>query len=111
MRPAREGLAPALAAASFAAPRLPIVTNIDARPVTDGAAARDALARQVDGPVRWVESVRWMAAEGGIDRFVEIGPGTVLTGLIRRIVKGVAVVNVEEPDDLEELTGEIEEEA
>jgi [acyl-carrier-protein] S-malonyltransferase len=111
MRPAREGLAPALAAASFAAPRLPIVTNIDARPVTDGAAARDALARQVDGPVRWVESVRWMAAEGGIDRFVEIGPGTVLTGLIRRILKGVAVVNVEEPDDLEELTGEIEEEA
>ncbi len=105
MRPAREGLAPALAETTFGAPRPPVVTNIDARPVTDGEAARDALVRQVDGPVRWVDSVRWMVGEGGIDRFVEIGPGTVLTGLVRRIAKGVAVVNVEEPDDLEVWTG------
>jgi [acyl-carrier-protein] S-malonyltransferase len=111
MRPAREGLAPALAAARFGVPRPPVVTNVEARAVTDGKSAREALERQVDGPVRWVESVRWMAGEGGIDRFVEIGPGTVLTGLIRRIAKGVEVANVEEPDDLDALTGAPTEEA
>ncbi len=106
MAAAREGLTPALAAATFAAPRPPVVTNIDARPVAEGETARDALERQVDGPVRWVDSVRWMVEEGDIDRFVEIGPGTVLSGLIRRIAKGVEVVSVQEPDDLEALSGD-----
>ena len=64
---------------------MPVITNVDAAPVTTGAAARDALARQVDSPVRWVESVERLVAGHGVGRIVEIGPGAVLTGLMRRI--------------------------
>jgi [acyl-carrier-protein] S-malonyltransferase len=105
MRPARQGLEPLLAATAFRDPEVPVVSNIDARPVTRGAAARDALVRQVDGPVRWVDSVRWMAAEGKVEAFVEVGPGTVLAGLIRRIVPGARCVSLAEPRALVELEG------
>lgn len=101
MAPAREGLVPHLESTEFREPTVPVVTNIDARPASSGAAARDALARQVDGPVRWVESVAWMVEEGGVEAFVEIGPGAVLTGLIRRIARGVPVINVGLPSDLD----------
>lgn len=103
MAPARHGLTPYLEQARFADPIVPVVTNIDARPAADGDAARDALARQIDGPVRWVESVEWMVAEGGIEGFVEIGPGTVLTGLIRRIARDVPAISIAEPADLDKL--------
>jgi len=103
MTPAREGLAPDLEATTFADPRPAVVVNIDARPVTTGEAARDALIRQIDGAVRWVESVEWMASEGRIERFVEIGPGSVLRGLVRKIVPAVSTVGVAEPGDLEGL--------
>lgn len=105
MRPAREGLAPALAATAFAHPRLPVVVNIDAVPVTDGAAAREALVRQIDGPVRWVESVRRLVEGEGIARFVEVGPGSVLGGLIKRIAPGVETLSLAEPERLEALLG------
>ena len=105
MRPAREGLAPALAAAPFADPRWPVVVNIDAATVRDGAAARDALVRQIDGPVRWVESVRRLVEEHGVGRFVEIGPGAVLTGLVRRIAPEAEAFSLSEPDALDKLTG------
>lgn len=88
MAPARVGLQPALESAEFRDPTLPVVTNVDAAPVTDGAAARDALVRQVDGAVRWVESIEHLVAEG-VDTFVEVGPGKVLCGLGKRIDKGV----------------------
>jgi [acyl-carrier-protein] S-malonyltransferase len=88
MRPAREGLEPMLRATEFRDPRVPVVTNVDARPATTGAAAREALIRQIDSPVRWVESVEWMTAEGGITRFLEVGPGNVLCGLVKRIAGG-----------------------
>jgi [acyl-carrier-protein] S-malonyltransferase len=103
MAPAREGLTPHLAETAFAQARVPVVTNIDARPAAGGDAARDALGRQIDGPVRWVESVEWMVSEGGVQGFVEIGPGAVLTGLIRRIARDVPAINVAEPADLEKL--------
>ncbi len=103
MRPAREELAPLLAAVRFADPQVPVVSNIDARPLTAGEAARDALARQVDGPVLWVESVRWMVDEMGVERFLEIGPGNVLSGLIRRIVPGVESASAAEPEALGRL--------
>lgn len=102
MAPARAGLAPLLAATSFADPRVPLVCNVDAAPVLTGAAARDALVRQVDGPVRWVESVRWMAAQGA-EVWVEVGPGNVLCGLVRRIVPGARCVSLAEPGALAEL--------
>lgn len=103
MRPAREGLAPRLAATSFSAPSVPLVCNIDAEPVKDGAAAREALVRQVDGPVRWVESVRFMVNELGVDRFVEVGPGAVLCGLIKRISPEAKTLSLAEPESLAAL--------
>jgi [acyl-carrier-protein] S-malonyltransferase len=90
MSPARERLRPRLEGTPFADARIPVVTNVDAKPESSGAALRDALARQVDSPVRWVESVRRLAA-GGVDRALEIGPGNVLAGLVKRIEKGIRV--------------------
>jgi [acyl-carrier-protein] S-malonyltransferase len=103
MRPAREGMIPALAAVAFRAPRVPVVANVDAAPVTTGDAARDALARQIDGPVRWVESVKWMADELGVQMFLEIGSGNVLTGLNRRIATGTVCASLSDPEQLRKL--------
>lgn len=110
MRPAREGLDPLLRGTAFRDPSVPVVTNVDARPVTDGEAARDALVRQVDSPVRWIESVEWMIASGA-HRFVEIGPGRVLSGLVRRVDRNVETTATGEGDGLDELLREIEGEA
>ncbi|MGB6851494.1 MAG: ACP S-malonyltransferase [Thermoanaerobaculia bacterium] len=101
MRPARDGLTPELEAVPFADPQPPVVTNIDAVPVTTGEAARQALVRQIDGPVRWVESIRWMADEGGVETFLEIGPRAVLSGLIRRITPGVVAKSFSEPKGMQ----------
>jgi [acyl-carrier-protein] S-malonyltransferase len=103
MRPAREGLEPRLDAVDFQDSRVPVVCNIDAVPVSSGAAAREALKRQVDGPVRWVESIVWMAEQGRIDLFVEVGPGTVLTGLIRRIAPTSKTVSLDQASRAEKL--------
>jgi [acyl-carrier-protein] S-malonyltransferase len=107
MRPAREGLEPMLAATEFRDPRVPVVTNVDARPVTTGAAAREALVRQIDSPVRWVESIDWMTGEGGVTRFVEVGPGNVLCGLVKRISAGQRPAYCGEPEGLLELIASI----
>ncbi len=97
MRPAREGMAPLLAATDFRDPRVPVVTNVDAAPVTTGDAARDALVRQIDSPVRWVESVLGMEEAFGVETFVEVGPGNVLTGLTERIAKTARTTAVTRP--------------
>lgn len=106
MRPARERLAPFLADAAFVAPAPPVVTNIDAAPALTGEAARDALERQVDGPVRWTESIQWMVGEG-VEAFVEVGPGNVLTGLGRRIEKEARWFALPKPEALDKLLAEI----
>lgn len=103
MRPARDGMIPALAEVAFRDPRVPVVANVDAAPVATGDAARDALARQIDGPVRWVESVRWMADELGVQAFLEIGSGNVLTGLNRRIATGTVCASLSDPEQLRKL--------
>jgi [acyl-carrier-protein] S-malonyltransferase len=109
MRPAREGMAPLLAAADFRDPRVPVVTNVDAAPATAGAAARDALVRQIDSPVRWAESVLRMEGELGVEVFVEVGPGNVLSGLNRRIVAAARATAVSDPEHLRRLLEEEEE--
>jgi [acyl-carrier-protein] S-malonyltransferase len=101
MAPAREGLRPRLEEAEFADPGCPVVVNVDALPVRTGAAARDALVRQVDSAVRWVESVRWMASEGAVTTFVEVGPGAVLTGLGKRIAPQAGWISLAEPAGLD----------
>ncbi|HEU5248726.1 MAG TPA: acyltransferase domain-containing protein, partial [Thermoanaerobaculia bacterium] len=90
MRPARERMASLLEATDFSDAAIPVVTNVDALPVREGARLRDSLVRQIDSPVRWVESVRRLAGEG-VDRGLEIGPGNVLAGLVRRIERGIRV--------------------
>ncbi len=107
MRPARAGLTPLLAATRFSDASLPVVVNIDARPASAGDALRDALERQMDGPVRWVESVRFMHEAMGVRRFVEVGPGSVLAGLVKRIVPGVETLSISEPAALEALAAAI----
>ena len=100
MQPAEERFAPYLREASFRTPTVPVYVNVDAAAVTADAAARDALIRQISRPVRWEQSVRRML-EDGVSLFVEIGPGRVLAGMIKRIAKEVPCVNVESPDDFE----------
>lgn len=108
MRPAREGMTPLLAATPFKDPRVPVVTNVDAAPVTTGEAARDALVRQIDSPVRWVESVLRMENDFGVQTFVEVGPGNVLSGLTRRIVQSARATAISDPDHLRQLLAEEE---
>jgi [acyl-carrier-protein] S-malonyltransferase len=92
MAPARQRLSPLLEAAAFADAASPLVTNVDASAASRAADLRAALVRQVDSPVRWVESVRLLAREG-VDHALEIGPGNVLAGLVKRIEKGIRVEN------------------
>ena len=106
MRPAREGMAPLLAAAELRDPRVPVVTNVDAAPATTGAAARQALLRQIDSPVRWAECVLLMERALGVEVFVEVGPGNVLSGLNRRIVEAARATPVSDPEHLRQLMEE-----
>lgn len=85
MAPAGAGLAAALAAAQWRAPDRPVWSNVTAEPVEDPATARDLLVRQLTSPVRWVDVVRSMAARFPGTTFVEMGPGAVLTGLVKRL--------------------------
>jgi [acyl-carrier-protein] S-malonyltransferase len=99
MQPAAEAMARALAERPPAAPLVPLVSNMEAEALTDPAAIRDSLVRQVTGTVRWRESIAHMASQG-VTRFVEIGAGKVLSGLVKRIVDGATVVNVGLPADV-----------
>ena len=100
MRPAQERLAADLAALAMRDPAVPLVNNVDARPVRDAASARDGLVRQVSSPVRWQECVEALLREG-VDTFVEVGPGTVLAGLARKIASNARVLSVGDPESLE----------
>ena len=99
MAPARAAMAPLIRDVPMADPDVPVVCNVDAAEVTTAAAARDALIRQIDGSVRWSESVAVMASRG-VERLVEIGPGKVLSGLGRRIERSLKVKAIAEPEDL-----------
>jgi [acyl-carrier-protein] S-malonyltransferase len=102
MKPAEDRLAPELRALPAADPRFPVVANVDAEPKRDARSAIDALIRQVSSPVRWEDVVRRLIAEGAT-AFVEIGPGKVLAGLIRKIDRGVTVLSVEDEKGLAAL--------
>ncbi|MEQ1896178.1 MAG: ACP S-malonyltransferase [Vicinamibacterales bacterium] len=99
MQPAADRLAPELRAVAAVQPAVPVVANVDAEPRADAASAIDALVRQVVAPVRWEAVVRRLAALG-VTTFIEVGPGTVLSGLIRKIIPGATAVSFAEPGDL-----------
>jgi [acyl-carrier-protein] S-malonyltransferase len=100
MLPAEERLKPVLDEAHFKDLWVALVSNVDASPIGTATAVRNALLRQVASPVRWVESVQRMISMG-VKRFVEVGPGNVLTGLIKRIDSGVELVNISDVPSLE----------
>jgi [acyl-carrier-protein] S-malonyltransferase len=100
MKPAADRLEPILDEANFKDLWFSLVSNVDASPIGTATAVRNALLRQVASPVRWVESVQKMIAMG-VKRFVEIGPGNVLTGLIKRIDGNVELINVSDVPTLE----------
>ena len=99
MMPAQEKLAADLKKITFSDLRVPLITNVDADSETSGEEARDALIRQVSMPVRWEESMRTLIDEG-VNTFVEVGPGRVLTGLLRQIERSVSTLNVEDEKSL-----------
>lgn len=103
MKPARDAMVPLLEEAEFRDPSIPVICNVDARPVTTAAEARSALIRQIDGTVRWTESVTWMSEQCGVERFLEVGPGSVLSGLIRRTVSGQRPLPIGDPSALGKL--------
>ena len=98
MKPAEDRLAPELRALPTSTPRVPIVANVDAEPRRDAAAAIEALIGQVSAPVRWEAVVARLALEG-VTTYVEVGPGAVLSGLVRKIHREATVVNFGSPDD------------
>jgi [acyl-carrier-protein] S-malonyltransferase len=101
MQPAADEMATALAGTAIAAPSVPLVANVTARPTLDPDVIRRLLAEQITGRVRWRESMLWLAGDGGVSRFAELGAGKVLTGMARRIAPDAESVSLNEPPELE----------
>ena len=100
MLPAEERLSEDLSAIAFGDLQFPIVTNVDAQVIRTGSEAREALRRQTSRPVRWHETMRFLL-DSGVDTFIEVGPGKVLTGLLRSIEKSVTMLNAEDEASLD----------
>jgi len=101
MQPAADEMAAALAGATLRQPAAPVVANVTARPTNDAELIRKLLVEQVTGRVRWRESMEWLAGEGGVTRFAEVGAGKVLTGMAKRIAPDAEAVALNTPADLE----------
>ncbi|MDQ0394238.1 ACP S-malonyltransferase [Labrys monachus] len=99
MQPAAEVMAQALAEVAIAAPAVPLVANVLARPISEPSEIRRCLVEQVTGTVRWRESVEYLAG-CGVARLVEVGAGKVLSGLVKRIAPGIDAVSIGTPDDV-----------
>jgi [acyl-carrier-protein] S-malonyltransferase len=104
MAPAARAVATELTRIPIETPAFPIVANVDARPNAEAARIKDLLVRQVDGVVRWEESVRAMVA-AGVTHALEIGPGKVLAGLVKRIAKDVKVLSVGDAASVDQVAG------
>ncbi len=100
MQPAEARLSTDLEGLKFCDPAIPVICNVDARPITRDMDARDCLIRQVTGPVRWVECMEHLTRES-VTHFIEVGPGRVLTGLLRQIDRSQNALNVEDSASLE----------
>lgn len=101
MAPAATALRAAIDAAGVRDARIPLIANITAQPLQSAADLRAELAAQIAAPVQWTRTIAWLAEEGGVTTFVEIGGGQVLAGLIKRIAKSVTILNVSTPAEAE----------
>lgn len=106
LKPASERLRERLENVALAAPKVPVLNNIDVAIETDPARIRDALARQAAGPVRWTETIAKMAADG-VTHIVEIGPGKVLSGLTKRIAPDVESLAIGDPSALQDALAKL----
>jgi [acyl-carrier-protein] S-malonyltransferase len=104
MKPAQDRLADAIAGIAIVAPRVPVVANVTAEPTKDPAQIRQLLVRQVTAPVRWEESVQYIAKQG-VTRGYELGSGAVLKGLIRRIAPAIETTTIGEPHEVNAFGG------
>ena len=103
MEPAAIGLAQAIQATSIQNAPIPIISNIHATPLSEARAIRDELAQQIASPVQWIRTIEYMAG-AGVTVFIEIGPGQALTGMVKRIIKGVTTVSISSAADIEKAT-------
>jgi [acyl-carrier-protein] S-malonyltransferase len=107
MAPAAKAMEEALADVEIRAPAVPLVANVVAGPISDPAEIKRRLVEQVTGMVRWRESVSWLHG-AGVNLFVEVGAGKVLTGLSRRIAEGAETLTVGTPDDIEAAVAKLD---
>ncbi len=108
MQPAAEGLAKAIRTSEVYDATIPIIGNIHATPLTEAHAIREELAEQIVAPVQWIRTIEYLA-DAGVTTFLEIGPGQALTGMVKRIAKGVTTLNVSSATDIEKAVGTIRE--
>ncbi|MCQ4087151.1 ACP S-malonyltransferase [Saccharibacillus sp. JS10] len=108
MKEAAEKLGEHLSSLTFNDSEIPVVANVTARPVSGAENVKESLIRQVYSPVLWEDSVQWLIGEG-VDTFIEIGPGNVLAGLIKKIDKSVRIFSVNSLESAEALTSELNE--
>ncbi len=106
MKPAEDRLAPELRALASNSPRIPVVANVDGQPKRDAKSAIEALVRQVSSPVRWEDVVKRLIADGATT-FVELGPGSILAGLVKKIDRSVSVMSIENADGLKSALKEL----
>lgn len=102
MKPAAERLAKELGRIEIKTINIPVITNVAAEPLLSKERVKGLLEKQLYSPVRWVESVKRMRQEG-VETVIEIGPGRVLTGLVKRIDSGIKTLNIEKPEDLKQI--------
>lgn len=107
MQPVQGRLSEVLDGITISAPSAPVISNVEAEPNQDAGRIAELLVQQVVSPVRWIECIQAMAAQG-VTHLVELGPGRVLAGLVRRIDRGIVVVNVEDPASLDKALSALE---
>jgi [acyl-carrier-protein] S-malonyltransferase len=108
MQPAAEGLAQAIKITEVYDATIPIIGNIHATPLIEAQAIREELAQQIAAPVQWIRTIEYLV-DAGVTTFLEIGPGQALTGMVKRIAKGVTTLNVSSVKDIEKVVGTIRE--
>jgi [acyl-carrier-protein] S-malonyltransferase len=108
MQPASEGLAQAMNSCEVFDATIPVIGNIHATPLTETNAIREELTQQLAAPVQWIRTIEYLV-DAGVTTFLEIGPGQALTGMVKRIAKGVITLNVSSKTDIEKVVSTIRE--